>query len=513
MRKVGITIISILLILSVTASGIGYYYSINKTNDNKEENNNTTDKTENQLDSELEEYFNKVGKKYDNIYTVENTELQDFTFDKETEKLLMDNFIIENLEDYYFGNSFESVKVPNQDLMKNWLFVYIVKNQNINEACFSEALLVSALYKMFYNRPNNVTIYDIFNENENTGHFVCYSKKKSDIKEYKYKEVKTINYDDEDIISYYEIKDNKDEIHRISFDIYENDDNKQISGIYSYNVYEEKNKLENIIKDREFDKKGNIDVGASGGAGWKTVNYIKENGSYELENAGVNITLNDGKLIFKQKNKEVTVPVENIKGVVLDGEDMTQLNYEIYFFNDLGELYYYDKVPYEYTDEDENIILENEVKKYKKIVTLDKKIKNFVFRVNDSDEYDYVLEILLKLEDNTLYSIKNNKEVDYLVSLLNDVKIYENKDVEINNKIIDYKFKSLYDIQSFTNHGYIDYFITEDDYLYDVDKNKLVNNSKIDKIYKQNYIYTCDYNYLITFENKESVSIASSICP
>ena len=58
MRKLEITLISILLALSITASGIGYYYSINKTNDNKEENN-TTDKTENQIDSELEEYLIK----------------------------------------------------------------------------------------------------------------------------------------------------------------------------------------------------------------------------------------------------------------------------------------------------------------------------------------------------------------------------------------------------------------------------------------------------------------------
>ena len=216
MKKVGIIIISILLILSVSASGIGYYYGTN----NKMENNNTTDKTENQIDNELEEYFNKVSKKYDNIYTIENTELQDFNFDKETEKLFMDNFIIENLEDFDFGVSYELEKVPNQDLIKNWLFVYIVKDQNINEACFSKELLINTYEKIF--GIKDITLEKIFNESEITSNYVCYSKKTSDIKEYKYKEVKKINSNDEDnsIIPYYEIKDNKDKIHYISIDIY-----------------------------------------------------------------------------------------------------------------------------------------------------------------------------------------------------------------------------------------------------------------------------------------------------
>ncbi len=511
MKKVGIIIISILLILSVSASGIGYYYGTN----NKMENNNTTDKTENQIDNELEEYFNKVSKKYDNIYTIENTELQDFNFDKETEKLFMDNFIIENLEDFDFGVSYELEKVPNQDLIKNWLFVYIVKDQNINEACFSKELLINTYEKIF--GIKDITLEKIFNESEITSNYVCYSKKTSDIKEYKYKEVKKINSNDEDnsIIPYYEIKDNKDKIHYISIDIYTYDNNF-IDFIYSYNAYEEKAKIEDIIEDKEFDKEGYIHLGLRSSSDIEGVEYLKESVSYELESGGLNIKLDDGKLIFKQNNKEATVPVKNIKEVVLDGETMTKLDYEVYFFNDLGELYYYDEIPYEgqvyKEDKYINVTLKKTVKNYKKVLTLDKKIKNFVFKVNDSDEYDYVLEILLKLEDDTLYSIKNNKEVDYLISLPNDVTLYKNKDVKINNKIINYKFKSLYDVESFTDLGYIDYFITEDDYLYDVDKNKLVTNSKVDKIYKQKESNNCYYNYLIDLENKETIGIAYKKC-
>ena len=485
MKKTILILISILLVLSVSASIFGYYYS------NKKDNNNTIPSVT--ADNELKEYFKKIGKTYDKIYTSENIELKNFTFDKEIEKSFMDNFIIENLEYSDFNDS-GLEKYKNQSLIDNWLFAYIVTDENVNEACFSKELLINT-YEKIFNREN-VIIEKIFNDNEITDNYVCYSKKKSDVKEYNHKEAKALNTDD-NVISYYEIKDNKDKIHYISVDIDSDEDNINISNIYSYNIYQEKTKIEDMIKDREFDKKGYVYVGNSNGTlNHGEVNYIKENGSYELENGEI-ITLNNGKLIFKEENKQVTVPIENIKEVIINGKDVQQLDYEIYFFNNLGELYYYDKLPYEYTT------LEDSVKNYKKILTLDKKIKNFVFRVYDLDEYDNVLEILLKLEDNTLYSIKNNKKVDYLVSLLNDVKIYENKDVEIKNKIIDYKFKSLYDIQPFINYGY--------NYLYDVDKNKLVSNSKIDEIYKSNEEF-CDYSYLVTFENKETVGIGSNRC-
>ena len=447
-----------------------------------------------------------MGKNYSNIYTVENTELQDFNFDEETKKLFMDNFIVENLEYSDFSDS------KDQNLIKNWLFVYITNDNSVNEACFSKDLLTIAYEKMFDKK--DVNIENLFNDNEMTNNYICYNKKKSDIKEYNYKEAQILNSNDEDnsIASYYEIKDNKDKEYYISVDM-----NAYIPNIHAYEEYKEKAKIEDIIKDREFDKQTEVG-GSYTGSAWANIDYLKDKGSYEYgASAEINVTLNNGKLIFKQENKEVTVPVENIKEVVFDGESMTQGgNYKIYFLNSLGELYYYDEEPYEgshYVDKNNRnvyITLEAAVESYKKIQT-DKKLENFVFRRNESGEYQKVLEILLKQEDDTLYSIKNNKTVDYLITSNNNVTIYENNAVEIKNKIINYKFKSFYDIEPFTYFGDIDYFITEDDYLYDVDKNKLVTNSKIDKIYKSNE-ELCAYSYLITFENKETVSIDGYRC-
>ncbi len=497
MKKVGIVIISILFILSIAAGGFGYYYS---KNGNSKNPNNTM------VDSELKEYFNKVGKKYDNIYTAKNTELKDFNFDKDTEKLFMDNFIIENLEYSDFSDSDTTEKYVDQNLIDNWLFAYIVNNQNINEACFSKDILTNAYEKIF--NKKDVAIEKIFNDNEITNNYVCYSKKNSDIKEYNYKEANKLNSNDEDnmVVSYYEIKNNQDETYNIGINV-----NGSINSVYAYNNYQEKNKIEDIIKDREFDKQTEVG-GSYTGSALGSVNYLKEKGSYDLENE-VNVSLNSGKLTFKHNNKTATVSVNNIKEVVLDGDAMTQRgDYKIYFLNNSGELYYYNEAPYDGDDK----TLATRVKNYKKM-SLDKKAKNFVFRRNESNEYyetpDYysVSEVLLKLEDNTLYSIKNNKVVDYLVSSNNNVNIYKNNDIENNNKKLSYKFKSILDLENFTIWGDIDYFVTEDDYLYDIANNKLVTNSKINKIYKSNED-ACDYTYLITFENNETFGIEGYRC-
>ena len=73
MKKTILILISILLVLSVSASIFGYYYS------NKKDNNNTIPSVT--ADNELKEYFKKIGKTYDKIYTSENIELKSFPFD------------------------------------------------------------------------------------------------------------------------------------------------------------------------------------------------------------------------------------------------------------------------------------------------------------------------------------------------------------------------------------------------------------------------------------------------
>ncbi len=492
MKKAGIIItIVILLLISGFASVMAYYYLTNNTNDTV-------------VDSELKEYFDKVGKKYKNIYTTENTTIKDFNFDT-SKDLFMNNFILENLEFFDFSDSFDTEKYRNQSLIDNWLFVYIVDDNNIKDACFSKELLTTA-YKKIFNEE--VEIEKIFNDNEITNHYVCYSKKDSDIKEYKYKEAKILNTTDEDdlIVSYYELKDNKNEIHNIGISV-----SGSINNVYMYNDYQEKNSLETIIKDREFDKQTEVG-GSYSGSGLGSVNYLKDKGTYEFENE-VTMTLSNGKITFKHNNKEEILSIQNIKEVALDGESMTQSgNYNIYFITTSGELYYYNEIPYDGDDK----TLKERVKNYKKI-SLNKNAKNFVFRRNEINEYyenpdSYnVSEVLVKLSDNTLYSIKNNKVITYLVSSNDDVNIYKNNEIEIKNKKLSYKFKSILDMENFTIWGYIEYFVTEDNYLYDVTNNKLVSSSKINNIYKSNE-ENCDYSYLVTFENNESVSISGYRC-
>ena len=512
MRKVGIILISILLVLSITASGIGYYYSINKTNDNKEENNNT-DKTEEIIDNELEEYFNKIGKKYNNIYTVENTELKDFVFDNETEKLLMDNFIIENLEEDF--KDYDSLEVLNIDLIKNWLFAYIVRNQNINEACFSKELLINTYEK-------------IFDENEITDNYVCYSKKKSDIKEYKQKHIKLKNFESniadmsylDTEHSYYELKDNKNQMHYIDINPFYESTSEDVNSIDEIDVYDEYNeryKIEDIISDRVMDKVSNVKDSyfKDDTRLYANTHFIDKNGEYLFNDYNnFKIIFNNGKVIFNQDGKDFSIPLNNIKKIYVE-----ELNYgegyitylRIYLLNELGEVYYYDENSfsfnkYEFTN------LEASLNNYKKI-NLDNKVVDFVFKIIDDIRFDSdnVIEMLLKLEDNTLYSLKNNKVVDYLVDLPNNITIYKNKDVEINNKKIDYKFGILCDSNLLEYSANINYFITEDNYLYDVNNNKLVNDSKIDKIYKTNEITCneqhCFYYFIINFANSESIGI------
>ncbi len=530
MKKIVIIVISILLVLSITASGIGYYYSINKTNDNKEENNNSTDKTEEIIDNELEEYFNKIGKKYNNIYTTENTELKDFTFDKETEKLFMDNFIIENLEEYFID--YDSLEVLNKDLIKNWLFAYIVRNQNINEACFSKELLINTYEKIFDEKD---AIEKIFNENEITDNYVCYSKKKSDIKEYKQKHIELKNLgsnitnlsDLNTELTYYELKNNKNQIYYIGINLFDYESVSDLNtdvyerhiGISDIDVYEEykdRYKIEDIIIDREFDKVGNIEYSylIDDTRFYAYTHFINSNGESSFNDFdNIKMTLNNGKVMLNQSGKDFLIPLDNVKKVYIEEfyiEDfITYLR--IYLLNELGEVYYYDENSFSF-DKSKFKNLESSLNNYKK-VELDNKVKDFVFKIIDDTRFDSdnIIEILLKLEDDTLYSIRNNKTINYLVNLPNNIIIYKNKDVEINNKTISYKFGTLYDPKLLWYNANINYFITEDNYLYDVNKNKLLNDSKIDKIYKTNEIgcdeERCYYYFIINFVNSESIGI------
>ena len=67
-------------------------------------------------------------------------------------------------------------------------------------------------------------------------------------------------------------------------------------------------------------------------------------------------------------------------------------------------------------------------------------------------------------------------------------------------------------MEAFTYFGDINYFVTKDNYLYDIDSNKLISNNKVDKIYKSNDTENCNYNYLIIFDNNETAGIGSYRC-
>ena len=119
---------------------------------------------------------------------------------------------------------------------------------------------------------------------------------------------------------------------------------------------------------------------------------------------------------------------------------------------------------------------------------------------------DYTYEILGETQNGERYSLEYNRKYDYVNVLTNEKNnafIKENREVEINNKVINYKLK---EILSYNGEKGA-HFITTDNYLYSVENNSVIENSQIDTIYKKvvnDYSEEQEVLYVVKFKNNQT---------
>ena len=184
MRKLGITLISILLILSVSASIIGYKYS-NKNTINIDNNENNKEKEDNETENnnlandiivtnecsyeslpekyskELETTCKISNNKYINVYLYDDNLKKGETYDKPfTDNINIDNnFILKN------------EKISNEEKGNTLI---LLMNDGIL-GCYLKSLLLN-----FYNKETNsseTNIEKFFPNAEVTDNFICLNKK------------------------------------------------------------------------------------------------------------------------------------------------------------------------------------------------------------------------------------------------------------------------------------------------------------------------------------------------
>ncbi len=189
-KKVGIIIISILLILSVGASGIGYYYNSNRNNDkiennneiednkttneedNKNENNDSTNNTiitdecsyeslPKKYSEELENACKINNRKYINIYYYDYTFKKGEAYDKSY------------IDDINIDNAFllKNEKISNEE--KGNTLMLLINNGTLG--CYLKNILLN-----FYNKETNsseTNIDKFFPNAEITENFICINKK------------------------------------------------------------------------------------------------------------------------------------------------------------------------------------------------------------------------------------------------------------------------------------------------------------------------------------------------
>ena len=145
-------------------------------------------------------------------------------------------------------------------------------------------------------------------------------------------------------------------------------------------------------------------------------------------------------------------------------------------------------------------------------------IDDIVITGNDYDIKE--VDVIISSDDGNLYSLVENRIYDYVYVMhdyelvedkhgtilrnKNTAYIKENREVEINNTIIDYKFRNSFVYVSMHSPQEPAFFVTTDNHLYSIKKNDLVNPNKIKSIY---YKYNDEYygGYIVVFEDNKYV--------
>ena len=191
---------------------------------------------------------------------------------------------------------------------------------------------------------------------------------------------------------------------------------------------------------------------------------MKDSLGLELKDSTPTYTDTDGKVY-----KVPLTNVEKIYGINID------CNGSYIFVTKDKDIYYLQMGDLTNLGEDE-IKKVNDKLKYKDISILDMGastcgITYVILGTAEDDKLYYVGDETL-YDDNTAYGITTTNG--------NKVIIKTNREVVLDGKVINHKYKMSFSEDFINEEGY---FITTDNYLYSVDKKDLYENSKIKKLY------------------------------
>lgn len=217
----------------------------------------------------------------------------------------------------------------------------------------------------------------------------------------------------------------------------------------------------------------------------------------EEELIKIGISLENNVAYFNLNNEKIKI-LDNIKNIYIQsmhcGGEKT-----IDFLSNDGDVYQIASFNVQYNNED----LNQSIKKIQEIIKNDLKKLNTNLKYVDlmiwnkgHDTCSAIEEVIGITNDGKKYIV--NKETllteyyynvvqDYPLDLLpnENVKVYPNFSIAIGNKTLDYKFKDIYS-------EFI--ILTQDNYLYDAIKDKLVSNDKVNKIYYNHDAYIAVFN-------------------
>lgn len=223
-------------------------------------------------------------------------------------------------------------------------------------------------------------------------------------------------------------------------------------------------------------------------------NNVQKNTSFKFRDESTLVIENNVGYFVTTNNEKIKINIPNIEKIYVQVLGCTGSDY-IYIFTKNGDIYFrqVSDVKNEYEDSYEKIELKEKIVDLKILMT---------DRMSTCDYPFYILGIS---EDSKEYLISINREYDfkYITSVYTDGKyktayVKANRDIEIDGKIIEHKFKMglFYDYLIFgfpnvDNYPYIydaegNYLIVEGDYLYSIKDEKLVSSKKIKKIYRKN---------------------------
>ncbi len=236
-----------------------------------------------------------------------------------------------------------------------------------------------------------------------------------------------------------------------------------------------------------------------------SVNALEGNGTIGLpigdpvESQNLDLILENNKAYFYFNDNKIEMKVDSVKSIYVHSAECTA-NLNMYLLTTNGDVYELNtEISYgDIKSED----LEKFANSFKKLTISQKFVRLTELHTGDAT-CGYHYDVLGITASGEKYSLNNNRKYDYVRELeLNqgdNEKYYvkSNREIEYKGKIIYTNIKQIL--------GNLDnYFINEDDYLYSLDKNSKVENSKIKTIYYNIEDFYAE-RYIIEFENNNKL--------